>query len=101
MGQLIHEVKSWLGDVYKMVIEVTCSEFILGRPLNRDIILNLALIILKYYIYKQKLKHCRPNLIGYKKELVSYYKLEQYIYSKNLKGEVFHNRWEHFHEQFE
>jgi hypothetical protein len=101
VGQLIHEVKLWLGDVYEVVIEVTCSEFILGRPLNRDNILNLALIILKRHIYKQKLKNCRPNLIGYKKELVSYYKLEQYIYTKNLKGDVFHNRWEHFHEQFE
>ncbi len=101
VGQLIHEVKIWLGDVYEMIIELTGSEFILGRPLNRDTILNLALIILKYHIYKQKLKNCRPNLIGYKKELVSYYKLEQYIYTKNLKGDVFHNRWEHFHDQFE
>ena len=101
VAQLVDEVKLWLGNLYGVIVEITCPAFILGRTLKADTTLNLVLIILKYHIYKQKLKNCRPNLIGFKKEVASYYNLEQYIYTKNLKRDEFVKRWEHFHGQFE
>ncbi len=98
---LISEITIWFSDLYGTEIEITASDFILGKPQTKHYILNVALIILKYYIYKQKFKKSRPNFMGFKRDLESYYKFEQLIYKKNCKRDKFQKRWEHFYEYLE
>ena len=100
VSRLVEEAQEWFSFVYQERVELMCREFILGMPSNTPNILNFALIILKYYIYKQRNRNCRPTLTGYKNDLKHHYNLEEYIYMKNTKGEQFQKIWEPFHSHF-
>ena len=95
--RLIVEVKTWFSEIYEIEFDISRSNFILGVPLKKDETLNMVLTILKYYIYKQKMKNCRLSLIGYKKNLIYYYKLEHYLSKKNSTEARHQKRWELFH----
>ena len=90
------EVLSWLGDIMNETFIVSNTDILLGRPSRACSILNLLIILLKFYIYKSRARNHQPTLEGYKKDLKIYYQLEEYIYKKNLKQDMFKKKWKLF-----
>lgn len=80
---LIQEASRWLGEILNEHIALSETYIILGRP-SAGGILNLLIILLKHYIYKQRAKSCLPVLIGFKDEVNTLYGLELYISKKNM-----------------
>ena len=78
--------------------QVTLSEqdVILGIPSKSEVTLNYLIILLKYYIYKQRARTHLPCMAGFKKELSVYYNLDKYMYKKNLMQEKLRKLWKNF-----
>jgi hypothetical protein len=101
VGQLVQDVALWLEALFDEPILLTDSDIILGRSKYSDRLLNYLLILLKYYIYKQRARNTLPVLIGFKKDLEYYYNLEKYIYMKNCREPYFKKKWKVFCDLFD
>lgn len=99
-SNLIREVVSWFGEITQETEVLSCTDIILGIPGEGNNLLNLLIILLKYYMYKCRSRSHRPSVEGYKKELITCYKLEHYIAKKNLALERFEKKWKDFYNYF-
>jgi len=72
---------------------MTGQEFILGKCKAEIPIFNLIMVILKRYIYSQKLKLHKPVFARFLRDLRMHYELEYYIRKNNCSEELFWGKW--------
>ena len=91
------EFRIWINEQLNFELQITDIDIILGKLKTKEKpIINLLILLGKYFIYKQKFKNSRPTINIFKLEVKYYYKLEKYIYSKNNKEFFFSRRWKPF-----
>ena len=71
---------------------VTAKTLMFGESKASDV-LNIILIMAKYYIFKHKENSHPLNIDAFKKQMVKYYETEKFIADKNMKFEEFNKRW--------
>lgn len=96
VNSLIREVVSWLNGIMNETITLTAKEIILGISSNKFNTLNLLIVLLKYYVYKNRAKNLLPTFEGYIGDVQACYKCEQYISRKNMTEDIFKKKWRMF-----
>ena len=95
--QVIDDVREWLSNAFGQAINVNCQEFLLGNVRAKFPALDLIMSLLKFHIFKKKQKCCRPNIVGFLKDVKMYYQLECYIYKVNCNNALLQARWSGLH----
>ena len=97
-AKVVDEVRQWLGKIYGKTVHITGQEFILGKYRAEIPAFNLIMVVLKRYIYGQKLKLYKPAFAGFLRDLRMHYQLEYYISKNNGSEELFVEKWSPLHE---
>jgi len=86
----------WMNRTLGTDFEYNKLDIIFGKVENNYEILNLIILLAKYHIYRQKIKKSVPSFEGLKKEIIYYRNLQEFIYRKNCRYEVFQRKWDTF-----
>ena len=95
VNPILGEFVTWVNTISKLNFELTPVDVILGK-LNASAILNLLLILLKLYIYQQRLNNKTPDLTGFLSFLKYYQKLEKHVFQRRQQILQFDTKWSHY-----
>ena len=95
INPLLGEVITWVKNTSSENFELVAHEVILGKD-NASTIQNVLLLLLKSYIYYQRMIKTIPNFTGYLSHVKYYQKLEKSIHCNNNDLHKFQNRWSTF-----
>ena len=85
-------IVSWLNEKLSIELQIERHEYILGI-LHSDKRINLIIMLVKSYIYKQKCRKVLPCAEGAKQEILYYKRLEKDIFARNQNLKMFYKKW--------
>ena len=95
VNPILGEFVTWVKTISKQNFELTAVDVILGK-LNASAILNLLLILLKLYIYQQRLNNKTPDFTGFLSFLKYYQKLEKHVFQRRQQILQFYTKWSYY-----
>ena len=99
----LNAVSHWMreGRIYPEILNFSREELIFGIPEMSKSVLNFILLVIKSYIFKQKIKEERLELEGFKRAMLFHYSAEKYVSICNCKLAEFNDRWRSYDHLFE
>ena len=91
----MRDLENWIYLLNNSNINFTSTDIIFGMDDISDII-NLIILLVKFYIYQQRMKKDIPNFNGFKEYLKYYQKIEKTIYFEKKQIHDFNDRWKNF-----
>ena len=90
-----YDFQNWINNNLNTNISLKKETILFGKYIDKDYIFNNLLLILKFNIYRSRVKKEKPSFISGKKELYTYqyYQQEHFMYNANMKKNAFENRW--------
>merc|ERR1712074_106479 len=97
VNTLWNDIQNWVNNIYRLDIHLSIQDIIFSNAkfnaCTGTSVINLVIILVKYYIYKQKLNKLLPTLEGAKRYIIYYRKLEEYFFKRNLQENKFRKKW--------
>ena len=88
-----YDFQNWINNNLNTNISLKKETILFGKYIDKDYIFNNLLLILKFNIYRSRVKKEKPSFISGKKELHTFYQQELFMYNANMKKNAFENRW--------
>ena len=98
---LWNNIEQWIYEKCNVMLNFSKHEIIFGKYGKPFIAQNMIVILVKYYIYKNRCRGQQLHFPSIKLDIIHYYKMEKYIYHINRKFKQFYLRWELFKNLFE
>ena len=93
-------IEKWIYDETGILLNYSKKDIIFGKQGKQFIPSNMITYIVKYYIYKQKLKKGILSFKYIKQDIYNYYQLEKYMYCKEGLFQKFSKRWKSLEKLF-
>ena len=87
-------VQKWVNNCLNTNITLKKETVLLGNHQFPDYVLNNILLLLKFDIYKSRLKNEKPTAVLVKKIVNNYYDQEKFLYQTRMHQRAFENRWQ-------
>ena len=87
------DFQNWVKT--KLNINITLSKelVLFGNYVYKDYVFNNILLVLKFCVYKSKVKNEKPSFSYCKIDIKNFYLKEKFMYNINGKQRTFDNRW--------
>ena len=83
------DVQSWFNSILNTNLSFRKDLVLFGNYQYKDYVFNNILLVLKFNIYKSRVKKEKPSFAFGKNDLNSFYFQEKYLYNANLQNHAF------------
>ena len=89
-------LENWIFTKTTVYINFSKQDILFGKIGKQNNVRNLIVLIVKHYIYKQRVKGDMLFIESVKKDIINYYNVEKYISSTKGKLNAFMQKWSLF-----